>query len=135
MKKHVIRFVIMGTVFLPFLLFGLAMSVIPNPIHLMGMTTGWEYMWLIMFGAMTLGLLYWLFYIEDEGEVALDFEALDTMHYGYITREMVCRTNGWEHLCKVFDLIDTDRDGKISRQEFGTFEKSDHSLLNHLGHI
>jgi hypothetical protein len=134
MKNTLFKFIILFTVFMPFLFFGLAMTIMPNPLHTLGTFSGIEYIWLIMFGAMSVGLLYWLFYIEDEAEITEEFNALDTKHDGYVTREAACGINGWKHLGEVFDRIDTDHDGKISRQEFGAFEKVDNSLLNHLVH-
>jgi len=134
MKNLVYKTVILFTVFLPFLLFGLAMAIIPNPLHILATISGMEYIWLIMFGAMVLGLLYWMYYFEEEGEITEEFMALDTNHDGYITRKTACSINGLKRLCEEFDRYDADHDGKISRQEFGEFERVNNSPLNHLVH-
>jgi Ca2+-binding EF-hand superfamily protein len=132
MKNIVFKSLVLFTVFLPFLYFGLAMAIIPNPLHVLAKVSGMEYIWLIMFGAMMLGLLYWMYSFEEEEEITEEFRALDTDHDGYVTREEACRVNRWNFLYEEFDGIDTDHDGRISRQEFGKFEKMVNSPLNHL---
>ena len=126
MKSKMVQMTIaVLSIFAPFLLVGYALLINPDvfgyamkstPLTLAdGVLSGIDWIWLIMLGAMMLGIFYWLFYIEDEEEITEEFMRLDTNHDGYISREEASK---WKYLARVFDRVDTDHDGKLSRQEF-----------------
>jgi hypothetical protein len=123
--KMIKSVVIALAVFMPFLFVAYVFAVNPNALNYAmtatpatlatGIISGIDWIWLIMFGAMILGVFYWLFYIEEEEEITQEFMDLDTNHDGYISREEASK---WKYLAKVFDKFDANHDGKLSRQEF-----------------
>jgi len=107
--------VVVLSIFTPFLLVAFALVIIPHPLQVLKLAPGIDWVWLILLGAMLLGMFYWLFYIEDEEEITEEFMELDTDHDGYITREEASK---WKYLADAFDKFDANHDGKLSRQEF-----------------
>lgn len=109
-------------IFAPFIMFGYAVMKIPNGLQVIGNWGLLDWMWLIMLGAMMLGLYYLLsvFFIEEE-EIEEDFERIDRDHDGFVTQDDASRYPG---LAKVFAKFDVDHDGKLSRVEFEEFEHS-----------
>jgi len=108
--------------FAPFIMVAYVVMKIPNGLEVVSNWGLIDWLWLILLGAMMLGFYYFLFvYVEDEEEIAEDFERLDRDHDGYVTRDDASR---WQRLAKAFDKYDADHDGKLSRVEFQEFEHS-----------
>jgi len=103
------------SIFTPFLLVAFALIIVPHPLQALKSAPGIDWIWLILLGAMLLGMFYWLFYIEEEEEITEEFMELDSNHDGYISREEASK---WNYLAREFDKFDTNHDGRLSRQEY-----------------
>ena len=122
MNKTIIRLTILAAVFAPFLMTGAAFLILPDPWQTLRSTHGGDWIWLILLGAMMLGIYYFTgVYLEDEEEFTEEFQRLDGDHDGFIRREDV---KNWPELSRVFDKFDTDHDGRLSRHDFKEFEKA-----------
>lgn len=107
-------------VFAPFLMAGYALSIVPGGLQALRNTDGVDWLWLILLGAMMLGVYYFLVvYVEDEEEITEAFLRLDRDRDGYITRE---DARSWPELLHSFDRFDTDKDGRLSWTDFDAFE-------------
>src|SRR5271169_4405513 len=82
------RLTLLAAVFAPFFMTGAALIVLPDAWQTLRNTNGVDWLWLILLGAMMLGFYYFLaVYLEDEEEIAEDFQSLDSDHDGFISRE------------------------------------------------
>ena len=115
MNKTTKLILIIFAVFAPFLLAVYALYISADPLVAIRSLSGIDWLWLILLGAMALGVFYWLFFIREEEEITEEFMDLDTDHDGYITRKEASK---WKYLARVFDKFDTNHDGKLSRQEY-----------------
>jgi len=69
-----------------------------------------------------LGIYYFLaVYLEDEEEIAENFQSLDTDHDGFISREDAKKI---PDLIRVFERFDTDHDGRLSHVDFEAYENA-----------
>jgi hypothetical protein len=100
---------------MPFLILAYAIAIMPNALHAITTLSGIDLIWLILLGAMVLGICYWFFYMSEAEMMTKEFMRLDSDHDGYISREEASK---WKYLAKGFDKFDTNHDGKISRQEY-----------------
>ncbi|HUO44922.1 MAG TPA: EF-hand domain-containing protein [Burkholderiales bacterium] len=105
--------VLLFAVLTPFLVVGYAMGIMPNFLQAVNTLNVIDVIWLILLGAMMLGVYWWLFYIEEEEEITEEFMELDRNHDGYISRD---EAEGY--LAEKFEECDADHDGKISRHDF-----------------
>ena len=122
MKSTIKRLTLLAAVFAPFFMCGAALIVLPEPWQTLRNTNGEDWIWLILLGAMMLGFYYFLaVYLEDEEEIAMDFQRLDSDHDGYITRE---DSQKMPALVRAFDRFDTDHDGRLSHVDFEAFENT-----------
>jgi len=122
MKSTIKRLTLLTAVFAPFFMAAFAFFVVPDPWQTLRNTGGVDWIWLILLGAMMVGLYYFLaVYLEDEEEIAEDFQRLDTDHDGFISRE---DARSMPDLLRVFDRFDTDHDGRLSHVEFESFENT-----------
>lgn len=114
MKNMIVRsIVLLFAVLTPFLVVGYAMGIMPNFLQAVNTLNVIDVIWLILLGAMMLGVYWWLFYIEEEEEITEEFMELDRNHDGYISRD---EAEGY--LAEKFEECDADHDGKISRHDF-----------------
>ena len=116
------RLTLLAAVFSPFFMTGAALIVLPDAWQTLRNTSGVDWLWLILLGAMMLGFYYFLaVYLEDEEEIAEDFQSLDTDHDGFIGREDAKKM---PDLIRVFDRFDTDHDGRLSHADFEAYENA-----------
>jgi len=109
-------------VFAPFIMIGLAFLIVPSGLQVLRHTSGLDWIWFILLGAMMLGFYYFLVvYLEDEESINEEFLRLDGDHDGYISRE---NASGWPELARSFDTFDRDHDGRLTRLEFENFERA-----------
>ena len=121
MKKMIIRLTLLAAVFAPFLMTGAALLVLPHPWETFRDAHGEDWIWLILLGALMLGLFYFFaVYLLHEEDIAEEFLRLDTDHDGFISRE---DAKNWPELSRVFDKLDRDHDGRLSHDDFKAFEK------------
>src|SRR5208283_1776427 len=105
MKTTIKKLTLLVAVFAPFFMTGAALIVLPDPWGTLRNTSGVDWIWLILLGAMMLGIYYFLaVYLEDEEEIAEEFQRLDLDRDGFISRE---DTNTWPNLRRLFDKFDT----------------------------
>ena len=122
MKTTIKRLTLLVAVFAPFFMTGAALIVLPDPWGTLRNTGGVDWIWLILLGAMMLGIYYFLaVYLEDEEVIAEDFQSLDTDHDGFIGREDAKKM---PDLVRVFDRFDTDHDGRLSHADFEAYENA-----------
>ncbi len=122
MKTTIKRLTLLVAVFAPFFMTGAAFIVLPDPWGTLRNTSGVDWIWLILLGAMMLGIYYFLaVYLEEEEEIAEDFQSLDTDHDGFIGREDAKKM---PDLVRVFDRFDTDHDGRLSHADFEAYENA-----------
>jgi len=122
MKKTILRLTLLAAIFAPFFMTGAAFVVLPDAWQTLRNTSGADWIWFALLGGMMLGFYYFLaVYLEDEEEIAEDFQSLDTDHDGFINREDAKKM---PDLIRVFDKFDTDHDGRLSHVEFEAFENS-----------
>jgi hypothetical protein len=99
-----------------------ALLIVPDGIQAVRNSSGVDWIWLILLGAMMLGIYYFLaVYLEDEEEIAKAFRRLDGDHDGYISRE---DGRSWPDLIRLFDRFASDHDGRLSHNDFEAFEKA-----------
>ena len=116
------RLTVLTAVFALFFVAGLALLVVPAPLQTLRNTDGADWIWLIRLGAMMVGVCYFLaVYLEDEEEIAEEFQRLDRDHDGFVTRE---DAKDWPELIRLFDKFDTDCDGRLSHVDFEAFENA-----------
>ncbi|SPJ15709.1 exported hypothetical protein [Burkholderiales bacterium] len=116
------RLTVLTAVFAPFFMAGFALLVVPDPWQTLRNTDGEDWIWLILLGGMMVGVYYFLaVYMEDEEEIAEEFQRLDRDHDGFVTRE---DAKDWPELIRLFDKFDTDRDGRLSHVDFEAFENA-----------
>jgi len=112
--------VLLLCVFAPFLMAGYALTIVPDGLQALRNTDGIDWLWVILLGAMMIGVYYFLVvYVEDEENITEAFRRLDRDHDGFITRE---DARSWPELSSAFDRFDTDRDGRLSWTDFDAFE-------------
>jgi len=117
-------FALLVCVLAPFLLAGYALVVVPDGWQSLRDANEVDWLWAILLGALVVGMYYFLaVYIEDEKQIAQEFERLDRDHDGFINRE---DASSWPELVRSFDRFDTDHDGRLSCADFDAFE---HALL------
>jgi hypothetical protein len=122
MNSTIKRLTILAAVFAPFFMTGAALLVLPDPWQTLRNTHGEDWIWLILLGALMLGLYYFFgVYLEDEEEITDEFQQLDRDHDGFISRE---DAKNRPDLSRVFDKFDTDHDGRLSHHDFKAFEKA-----------
>ena len=116
------RLTVLTAVFAPFFMAGFALFVVPDPWQTLRNTNGVDWIWLILLGGMMVGVYYFLaVYLEDEEEIAEEFQRLDGDRDGFISRE---DAKDWPDLIRLFDRFDTDRDGRLSHVDFEAFENA-----------
>ena len=114
------RLTVLTAVFAPFFMAGFALLVIPDGIQAVRNSSGVDWIWLILLGAMMLGIYYFLaVYLEDEEEINEEFQRLDLDRDGFISRE---DATTWPNLSRLFDKFDSDHDGRLSRADFEAYE-------------
>jgi len=122
MKKTILRLTLLAAVFAPFFMTAAALIILQDPWQTLRNTSGEDWIWFILLGAMMLGIYYFLaVYLEDEEEIAEDFQSLDTDHDGFISREDAKKI---PDLVRIFDRFDTDHDGRLSHVDFEAFENA-----------
>src|ERR1700687_4166728 len=121
MKKMILRLTLLAAVFAPVLMNGAALLVLPHPWETFPDAHGEDWIWLILLGALMVGLYYFFaVYLLHEEDTAEEFMRLDTDHDGFISRE---DAKNWPELSRVFDKLDRDHDGRLCHDEFKSFEK------------
>jgi len=122
MKSTIKRLTLLAAIFAPFVMTGAALIILPDPWQTLRNTSGADWIWFALLGAMMLGFYYFLaVYLEDEEEVAEDFQKLDSDHDGFISREDARKM---PDLIRVFERFDADHDGRLSHVEFEAFENT-----------
>jgi EF hand len=122
MKRSIKRLTLLAALFAPFLMTGAALLILPDPWKTLQNTSGADWIWFVLLGAVMLGIYYFLaVYLEDEEEIAVDFQRLDTDHDGFITRE---DAKNWPILLSAFTKFDKDNDGRLSHVDFEAFENT-----------
>ena len=122
MKQTIKRLTLLAAIFAPFFMTGAALIILPEPWQTLRKTSGEDWIWFALLGAMMLGIYYFLaVYLEEEEEIAEDFQSLDTDHDGFIGREDAKKM---PDLIRVFDRFDTDHDGRLSHVDFEAYENS-----------
>lgn len=112
--------VVFGCVFAPFLLVVAALLQIPGGLQAVSQTDPLDWIWLMLLGAMMLGVYYFLaVYLEGEELITAEFRELDRDQDGYLSRD---DTKTWPELFRSFDEFDSDHDGRLSRVEFEAYE-------------
>jgi len=97
-----------------------ALIQIPGGLQAISRTDPVDWIWLMLLGAMMLGIYYFLaVYLEDEEVITAEFRQLDSDHDGFISRDDV---KTWPALFRSFDRFDMDHDGRLSRVEFEAYE-------------
>ena len=110
-------------VFAPFILVGYALAIVPNTWQVIQSFSPMDWTWLTMLGLMMVGVYYFLaVYLEDEDEIELDFQRMDTDHDGYLRRADIGNAT---RLATEFEHFDGDHDGKLSRVDFENFQHAD----------
>ena len=113
---------LLAAVFAPFFMTGAALLILPDPWQTLRNTHGEDWIWLILLGAIALGLFYFVgVYLVDKEEITEEFQALDGDHDGFISRE---DAKNWPELSREFDKFDRDHDGRLSHNDFELFEKA-----------
>ena len=114
--------VVLASVFAPFLVVLAALLVLPSGVQTLRSADALDWMWLMLLGAIMLGVYYFLMvYLTDHEAIAAEFHQLDRDHDGFITAED-CKT--WPELRHSFARFDADRDGRLSRLDFAAFEQA-----------
>ncbi len=122
MKQTIKRLTLLAAIFAPFFMTGAALIILPEPWQTLRNTSGEDWIWFALLGAMMLGIYYFLaVYLEEEEEIAEDFQSLDTDHDGFIGREDAKKI---PDLIRVFDRLDTDHDGRLSHVDFEAYENT-----------
>jgi hypothetical protein len=110
---------VIGCVFAPFLIVVAALIGVPGGLAALNSSEPVEWIWLMLLGAMMLGIYYFLaVYLEDEEEISLGFRQLDKDHDGFISRE---DARQWPELSHNFERFDADHDGRLTRVDFEAF--------------
>ena len=111
---------VLTAVFTPFFMVGFALLVIPESMQAVRNSSGVDWLWLILLGAMMLGI-YYLFpvYLVDKENINQEFQRLDFDRDGFISRTDI---TAWPNLIRSFDKFDTDHDGRLSRADFEAYE-------------
>ncbi|MGC2463165.1 MAG: EF-hand domain-containing protein [Steroidobacteraceae bacterium] len=114
--------VVLASVFAPFLVVLAALLVLPSGVQTLRSADALDWMWLMLLGAIMLGVYYFLMvYLTDQEEIAAEFHQLDRDHDGFITVED-CKA--WPELRHSFPRFDADHDGRLSRLDFAAFEQA-----------
>src|ERR1700687_2518107 len=99
MKKTMLQMTLLAAVFAPFLRTAAALVVLPHPWETFRDAHGEDWIWLILLGALMLGLYYFFaVYLLHEEDIAEEFMRLDTDHDGFISRE---DAKNWPELSRV----------------------------------
>ncbi len=73
------------------------------------------WIWIFLFALFALFVIYMTTYIQRQTEMRGVFDKLDTNHDGYISRE---EAHGYKDLNTVFKKFDKHRAGYLTRREF-----------------
>ena len=122
MKSTIRWLTVLAAIFAPFLMTGAALIVLPHPWETFRQVHGEDWIWVILFAGLMLGVYYYAaVWLVEEEEITEEFLRLDLDHDGFISREDV---KNWPELNREFDTFDRDHDGRLSHHDFELFERA-----------